>query len=115
VGPVRAAIARSLARRGDPRAVGALVAALGRADTEGSEAVADALAAFATGDAIEALVAAIDDAHLRRPATEALIRVGSRVVPYLVDRLRDAEAPLPLIDVLGQIRSTVATAALLEE
>jgi HEAT repeat protein len=113
--PVRTAIARALVRRGDPRAVGALVTALRGAGGADEEALLEALGAFATGEALEALVAATSEPRLRRPATEALVRVGPRAVPYLVDRLRDAEAPLPLLEALGAVGSPVATAALLDQ
>lgn len=109
---VRRAIVRSLARRGDPKAVPALIRALAAAEPADATAVADALAAFGTGSATRALVDALDAPPLRPAAVAALRRVGVGAVPYLIRALRSADARQAAMGLLGAAGDPTAVPAL---
>jgi HEAT repeat protein len=110
---VRSALARALARRGDPSAVPALVQVLEMADEGGRPAVTMALGALATGPALRALVEALLQPASEAAATAALARVGPAAVPHLVRGLGSEGAIDKVIPLLGQAGDVTAVPPLI--
>lgn len=108
---VRRAIVESLARRGDPSGVPALVEALRERDGRDRASVAAALGAIGSDAAIRALVAALEDRAIAPAASQALVSAGASAVPHLL-RALGTPARIHAIRALGAIGAPSATAHL---